>query len=347
MNVLERAWGQRRSRLQALLASAEVDGLVVTDKAVHTWLGFPSAQDFVLVTPVLVEAVCNEQNLLTRLGDESELCVLGFDSFLTAAHMFRWQYALPSKHWKPTGDWLEYERALKDEVEIALLQKAARLTSSVFQRLEAVIAPGRSELEIFTAAYEAMFEVGGDGFSFDPSIAGGKRSVLAWAGVSGYRLLSGEPLLVDLGVSYRGYRCDMSRSSIVGGSERVIDGTWRAAQAAVEEAFAVVLQRIRPGVTCGELSDLCEGVLARAGFGKMMPHMLGHGIGQRLHEPPYLAPGSQDVLAAGMVIAVEPGIALNNIAGFRREDVLLVTIDGCRALTQIQTATPQEKVGER
>jgi Xaa-Pro aminopeptidase len=61
---------------------------------------------------------------------------------------------------------------------------------------------------------------------------------------------------------------------------------------------------------------------------------MGHGVGLQIHEAPTLRPESEDVLEAGNVVSVEPGIYLPGDAGVRIEDLVLVTDDGCQRLTQ-------------
>jgi Xaa-Pro aminopeptidase len=74
-------------------------------------------------------------------------------------------------------------------------------------------------------------------------------------------------------------------------------------------------------------------VITDAGYGENFGHGLGHGVGLLVHEAPVLRPESEDVLGAGNVVTVEPGIYLSGVAGVRIEDLVVVTEDGCEVLT--------------
>jgi Xaa-Pro aminopeptidase len=89
----------------------------------------------------------------------------------------------------------------------------------------------------------------------------------------------------------------------------------------------------------------CRGLLDDAVEGGVFPHHTGHGVGLRAHEPPYLIPGSQDVLRVGDVICVEPGLYFPGRGGLRLEEVFLVTDDGGQCLTGFPRALTEVEVG--
>jgi Xaa-Pro aminopeptidase len=93
------------------------------------------------------------------------------------------------------------------------------------------------------------------------------------------------------------------------------------------------LDAVHPGATGREADAAARAVIAEAGYGENFGHGLGHGIGLLVHEAPNLRPESTDTLAACNVVTVEPGIYLSGVGGVRIEDLVVVTEDGCDALT--------------
>jgi Xaa-Pro aminopeptidase len=93
------------------------------------------------------------------------------------------------------------------------------------------------------------------------------------------------------------------------------------------------LDAVRAGVSGRDADAAARAVIADAGYGENFGHGLGHGVGLLVHEAPVLRPESEDVLAAGNVVTVEPGIYLSGIGGIRIEDLVVVTEDGCDVLT--------------
>jgi Xaa-Pro aminopeptidase len=86
-------------------------------------------------------------------------------------------------------------------------------------------------------------------------------------------------------------------------------------------------------VTCGEIDAAARTTIEDAGFGEYFVHRTGHGLGLSMHEPPWIVPGSDEVVSEGMVFSVEPGIYLPGEFGVRLEEIVCVTANGCRVLS--------------
>jgi Xaa-Pro aminopeptidase len=102
---------------------------------------------------------------------------------------------------------------------------------------------------------------------------------------------------------------------------------------AVLEAQTAAVARVAPGVTAGEVDEAARSVLRRSGLEKYFSHSTGHGVGLEVHEGPRIAAQQEQVLEAGMMITIEPGVYLPGKFGIRIEDMVLVTKTGAEVLT--------------
>jgi Xaa-Pro dipeptidase len=113
----------------------------------------------------------------------------------------------------------------------------------------------------------------------------------------------------------------------------------RRAYRAMLEARSIAFRMIRPGVACSEIDGAVGDFLKAEGYGgeARRLHRAGHGIGLGNHEAPWIAVGSDEILAENMVISIEPGIYLEGElpGGFRHSDTVLVTGGGSECLTRL------------
>jgi Xaa-Pro aminopeptidase len=228
------------------------------------------------------------------------------------------------------GGAVEKLRRVKDEVELAAIVAASELADEVWRwSLERGLG-GRSERDVARAAEARIRELGGDP-SFPAIVAAGPNGALPHAEPGERRIGKGELVVFDMGAKLDGYCSDGTRTYAVGEpGERA-----REAYATVLAAQLAALEAIEAGIDGEALDGVAREQIAAAGYGECFGHGLGHGVGLEVHEAPRLSPRSEDTLAAGEVVTIEPGVYLPGELGVRIEDLVVVTQDGCRDLSSL------------
>ena len=110
------------------------------------------------------------------------------------------------------------------------------------------------------------------------------------------------------------------------------DPKFREIHELVAAAQRAGIEAVRAGVTGRDADAASRKVIEDAGYADAFSHSLGHGVGLEIHEGPTLRTQSDDVLPAGAVVTVEPGVYLPGLGGVRIEDMVEVTQDGCRVI---------------
>lgn len=226
------------------------------------------------------------------------------------------------------GGLVERLRRVKDEGELAAIAEASKLADSVWEwSLERGLA-GRSERDVARAAEARIRELGADP-SFPAIVAAGPNGALPHAEPGEREIGRGELVVFDMGAQLDGYCSDGTRTYATGepGEEA------RAVYATVLEAQLASLAAVEPGRTGEQVDAVAREIIAAAGHGERFGHGLGHGVGLEVHEGPRLSARSDDVLAPGEVVTVEPGIYLPGQLGVRIEDLVVVGADGNRNLS--------------
>lgn len=230
----------------------------------------------------------------------------------------------------PGGDHANTARMIKDEDEIAVLRKAARITDGCVDHLKKMIKPGVSEWDIAVEIEHYYRTNGCRKTSFDSIVAAGPGSSMPhYATSMTKKAKAGEALLIDMGCEYQGYNSDLTRTMFVHSIGPALEKIYRVVQRAQEAAVMAV----RPGITVGKLDAVARDIITEAGYGEQFGHSLGHGIGLEVHELPAIRKGDL-ALKKGMAITIEPGIYLPGIGGVRIEDMVVVTAAGREVLTK-------------
>lgn len=230
----------------------------------------------------------------------------------------------------PAGGLVQRLRRVKDAGELAAIEEASKLADEVWLwSLERGLG-GRTEREVARAAEARIRELGGEP-SFPAIVAAGPTGAQPHAEPGEREIGRGELVVFDMGAKLDGYCSDGTRTFAVGepGEEAA------AVYETVLAAQAAALEAIRPGAVGEEVDGVARKLIADAGHGERFGHGLGHGVGLEVHEEPRLSPRSDDVLEAGEVVTVEPGIYLPGSFGVRIEDLVIVTEDGLRNLSTL------------
>ena len=225
-------------------------------------------------------------------------------------------------------------RAVKTPHEIAKIAAAAALNDRIWREARREIKPGMTEKDI-RRIIRAWMNALGDGESFETIVCAGANAAECHHVPDDTVWRRGESLLVDMGVKLDGYCSDMTRCIRgTAGRKNGIPSRYDEIYALVLSANRAAIAAARPGLTGKELDAVARRVIAKAGYGKLFGHGLGHGVGLEVHEYPVLSKRFNTALKPGMFVTIEPGIYIEGELGVRIEDLVLITKDGCEVISQ-------------
>jgi|SRR5579883_164426 len=271
---------------------------------------------------------------------------------ITLGELEQLKTLVPKATFVPLDGIVEAQRMVKDPSEVEKIREAVRVAERGFRMFVATIREADTEKDMVDALEGYVRRAGARCTAFPPIVAVGERGALPHAPPTARQLGEGSKLLVDWGADLL-YKSDLTRTL------RSPFGTApsrRNKQERVgfdfEEIYSVVLAAqnaalatLRPGVKAKEVDAAARKVITNHKFkserhsgeklGEYFTHGLGHGIGLEVHEAPKLRANSEDVLEAGMVLTIEPGIYIPGWGGIRIEDDVLITHDGHRLLSTL------------
>jgi len=251
-------------------------------------------------------------------------------------------------------------RSIKTPYEIDLIRRSGELHAKAYETIPSLYRKGMTDVEfsielehecrklgslgifrIFGQSMEIFMGsvLAGDNADtpspYDFAMGGAGLDVSLPVGCNGTVLTEGMSLMVDMGGNFTGYMTDMTRTYAIGSVQEL-------ALKAHETSIAIhqaIVAKSRPGVAAKDLyelaaemandarlSDYFMGHRQKAGF-------IGHGVGIEINEAPVLAPRSRDILAEGMVFALEPKFVIPGTGALGIENTYAVTADGVEKLT--------------
>jgi Xaa-Pro dipeptidase len=221
-------------------------------------------------------------------------------------------------------------RNLKSPAEIARIRQICQLVSSAFEALPAVLAAGRSEIEICRDLAIDILRRGADTVPFMAAASGPGGYSQIISRPTARTLEEGDVLIIDVGATINGYFCDFDRNYGFGR----LSAAALQAQEVVWNATEVGIQAAVPGAKTSEVWAAMTEVLQRGGMLGNNVGRLGHGLGLQLTEPPSNMADDHTLLEPGMVITIEPGMEYESGKMIVHEENIVITANGAELLTR-------------
>jgi Xaa-Pro aminopeptidase len=330
-----------------------VPALLVTNIINVQWLtGFTGSFGYALVTQEQAIFITDTRYMLQSQEEVQGFECLWFNRPTTAVDVLRealQRYSIKELYFETSlsyDTWSSFSKQLEDvslipEVgllaslrmiktpeEIHKIKQACALADECFRHVERMIQPGVCEYDI-SLDLEFFIRRNHAKLGFEPIVVSGLHSALPHGRPTDKRLEKGDYVTIDLGACLNGYCSDMTRTYLIGEPS----SRHQEVYLAVLEAQQAAIGSMKPGVTTKEPDRIAREVLAKHGLSEYFIHGLGHGLGREVHDYGKLSVMSTDVLEAGQVWTVEPGVYIEGFGGVRIEDDVLITESGAEFLT--------------
>lgn len=223
----------------------------------------------------------------------------------------------------PTNNIIENLRAIKSYEEINKIKKACDIAKNVFEEILNIIEPEKmTERDLaIEMEYIAKKKYNVDKMAFETIVLTSHRSAMPHGKPSNQKILNNKPLLIDFGVVYDGYCCDITRMIWIGSS---IDEEFLKVYEIVKKALDLVEEKTKIGLKNKEVDSIARDYLKSFGYDdNYFGHALGHSIGIDVHELPAFSQKADEwILKGNEVFTIEPGVYIENEFGIRIEDTV-------------------------
>jgi Xaa-Pro aminopeptidase len=238
---------------------------------------------------------------------------------------------------------IEDQLAIKSAAEIELIRESAKWGNLAHMLLQRYTRPGLTEVEVSQRASNeatlAMLDAIGPIYRaqnpFSEGAAAGYRGQIGRNAAIPHSLTAnivfraGDVLVTGASAAVWGYLSELERTMVIGepsDEQRVMFDHMVALQ-------DIAFENIKPGVRCSDVDRAVRAYYDEHDLWEHWKHHVGHCIGLRYHEGPFLDIGDESEIKPGMVFTVEPGLYAAGLGGFRHSDTVAVTEDGIEFLT--------------
>ncbi len=260
--------------------------------------------------------------ILKKFIKEKNLKNVGYEKDRVSCELAR---KLKSKgiKWRGFSGFLNKLRAVKTKEEISIMKEGVSISDKVYQNLLSFVKPGMKELEVRAFLIGEFLKHGALGESFPAIVASADASAVPHWETSNQSIIPNAPLLVDMGLVWKGYCTDFTRTIFLGKANQDFKKLYNI----VKDAHLYALEAVKEGTPIGNVDKKARDYIEKKGFGKFFTHSTGHGVGIEIHEYPrvyYKGDDAKTLITEGMVFTIEPGIYIPGEFGVRLENIVVV-----------------------
>jgi len=239
--------------------------------------------------------------------------------------------------------YIEDMMMIKSEGELSLIRESVKWGHLAHMLLQRYTRAGLSETDVSRrASMEAtltMMDTIGPIYKAQSPFSNGARAgyrgqigrnaAIPHALANNIVFQEGDVLVTGAGAPVWGYNSELERTMIIGqptgDQKRMFDH-----MVALQD---IALSAIIPGALCMDVDKAVRKYYHDHDLMDYWKHHVGHAIGLRYHEAPFLDIGDQTIIKPGMVFTVEPGLYVPELGGFRHSDTVAVTEGGIEIMT--------------
>ena len=244
---------------------------------------------------------------------------------------------------KKIPGFIEDQMMIKSEAEIDLIRESVKWGHLAHVYLQRYTKPGLTETEVSQRASQeanlAMLDTIGPVYRaqspFSEGAGAGYRGQIGRNAAIPHSLANnivfqeGDVLVTGAGSPVWGYNSELERTMIIGKPSEEQKQMFDHMVALQDTAFS----SLQPGAKCADVDRAVRAYYDQHALMPYWKHHVGHAIGLRYHEAPFLDLGDETTIQPGMVFTVEPGLYSPQLGGFRHSDTVLITDSGNEILT--------------
>jgi Xaa-Pro aminopeptidase len=365
-------YGKRKKQIQELMRAKGVDAMLVAGAENYYYitgdyrrqarmLFYQDAEPTIIVFEPEVEQVrartwvtdvrgwssANElmQHFFSAMRAHNlRKATVGFDTHTAPGfEVFRFRKLNPEINMVENDEIMSELRMVKSADEITRMKKTARAAEAgMLAAMEALIA-GATENDVAREAEYALRKAGSERLAFLTFVNSGERSLGLHGFVSHRIIQAGDPVIVDLHPIADLYACDMARTFVCGEATggtvaKPVTAAFLRLADAYDKAQEGVINAVKPGWKVKEVTQFMAESIKKTEFGNYVVPGYIHGVGLEAEEfphPSHYPQHGEIVLKAGMTVSIGHAVlSAPGVGGYRREDVVHITDNGCEVLTR-------------